>query len=409
MSSLLMIEPHQEGHHMRYVCWVSGEAIRLGYDVRLALSAGCLGHPSFLALRNDCGGDFRTTTLPVDGPKPLAQGVGDLVRLQARYRKLFAEFFRRLPREDRPDHVFVPHLDYCSYATAIMGSPFGDTPWGGLIINPTFHLSAEGIEAPSSSLQRFKERAFYRLLGDPTLRMVLTLDETLVQRAQQVRPGAASKLAMVPEPAELLGTHSRESARRMLGIPADATIALVYGALDASKGIDSLLAATEDGRFPREVGLLLAGPQDTEVRALLSSPRAENLRRAGRLYDLDKYVHGEDEHAVFRASDLVWIGYRRQYISSGVLIQAGMAGLPVVACDEGLIGWLTRKRNTGLVVHIEDARAVAKAVSRLTRDPGLSRRLGDNGRRYAASHNVEGFSKAVGRELAHNFPRKQRV
>lgn len=401
---MLIVEPHWEGHHLRYLRWISMEAMRRGYDVRLALSGGCLEHPSYLALRKEHGDRFRTTTLPENKPKPDAQGARDLARLQLHYRRMFAEYYRGLPQNDRPDYVFVPYLDYCAYAAALLGSPFGGTPWGGLVITPTFHLKGEGVEAPDSRMQRAKEWAFYRLLGDRTLRTVLTLDETLIRHARRVRPKLSSKLGLVPEPAELRGTHSRESARRLLGIPADATVVLVYGALDVSKGVDALLAATQDGHFPCEVSLLLAGSQDAEVRALLSSPRAEELRRAGRLYELDKYVHGEDEHAVFQAADVAWLGYRRQYISSGVLIQAGMAGLPAVSCDEGLIGRLTRQQDMGLVVRIDDARVVAEAISRLARDPGLSARLGENGRRYSASHDVQRFGEAVGEALALNFP-----
>lgn len=403
MSSLLILEPHGEGHHLWYARWISGEAVARGYDVWLATSAGCLEHPAYLALRAECGDRLRTVILPGDESKPKPQGTADLVRWQLHYRRLFGECYRRLSREERPDYVFVPYLDYCMYAMALLGSPFQDTPWGGLVITPTFHLKKEGIRAPDSRSDRVKEKAFLHLLRNDSLRMIFTLDETLVRRVRRSRPALAERLRFLPEPAGLHGSRTREAARRSFGIPGDATIILVYGVLDFTKGIDALLAATKDGWFPGQAGILLAGPQDNEVKMLLSSPQAGILRESGRLYEIDRFIHGEDEHALFQAADLVWVGYRRQYISSGVLLQAAVAGLPVVACDEGLISWLTRRHGLGLIVDVDDPRAVAEAVGRLLRDPELSEKLGENGQRLSEAHDAEHFGEAVGRELLLSF------
>ena len=404
MSSLLIFEPHGEGHHLWYVRWISREAVARGYEVWLAISPGCLEHPAYLALREECEGHLRTVTLREDTPKPRPQGLADSARWQIRYRRLFGEWYRRLSRNERPDYVFIPYLDYCTYAMALLGSPFQNTPWGGLVITPAFHLKKEGIRVPDSRFHLARERAFLRLLCNESLRVVFTFDETLIRHVRRSRPELAKRIRFLPEPAELHGSHSRESARQDLGVPSDATVILVYGVLDFTKGIDALLAATKDERFPGAASILLAGPQDDEVRMLLSSPRARMLRETGRLYEIDRFVYGEDEHAVFQAADMAWVGYRRQYISSEVLIQAAMAGLPVVACDEGLIGWLTRWHGLGLTVRVDDARAVAGAISRLARDRKLSAKFGENGKRFSAAHEVACFRRAIGEELLINFP-----
>ncbi len=390
---------------MNYVRWFSRGAVDRGYKVWLATSVRCLEHPAYLALQAECEDRLRTVTLAEDKAKSDARGVLDSTKMQIHYRRLFGECYRRLSRDERPDYVFIPYLDYCAYAMALFGSPFRSAPWGGLVITPTFHLRKNDIGEPDSLLQRIKEKAFLRLLRDRSLRAVFTFDETLIQHVRQSRrPELANRLRFLPEPAELRGPHSPESARRALGIPADAIVVLVYGVLDLSKGIDALLASTKDDQFPEGISILLVGPQDAEVRRLLASPQAKILRETRRLYEFDKFVHGEDEHAVFQAADLVWVGYRRQYISSGVLIQAAMAGLPVVACDEGLIGWLTRRHDLGIIVRVDDTRAVAGAISRLARNRELSARFGENGRRFSKVHDVAHFSRAVGEELMLNFP-----
>ena len=404
MSSLLILEPHSEGHHLRYARLISEEAVALGYDVCLATSADSFRHPAHAALRVRCGKSLRTVALPEGGPKPSPENVLDSVKLQIHYRSLFRDCYRELSRKERPDYVFVPYLDYCNYATSLFGSPFDDTPWGGLVITPIFHLSASNLGIPSSRLEQIKKRAFLRLLRNESLRAVYTFDETLIQEVRQSQPEVVNQLRFLPEPAELEGTHSRESARKEFSIPSDAKVILVYGTLDHSKGIDALLAATKEDAFPKEAVILLAGLQDTEASTLLAAPQAQSLRKAGRLYERNRYLYGEDEHAVFQAADVVWVGYRHQYISSGVLIQAAMARLPVIACREGLIAWLTERHGLGLVVGVDNAPAVAKSILQVIRDPDFSTELGENGKRFSASHSVDRFRQRIGEELLLNFP-----
>ena len=81
------------------------------------------------------------------------------------------------------------------------------------------------------------------------------------------------------------------------------------------------------------------------------------------------------------------------------------SAFPVVKpASEGLIGWLTRRHDLGIIVRVDDTRAVASAISRLARNRELSARFGENGRRFSRVHDVAHFSGAVGEELILNFP-----
>jgi glycosyltransferase involved in cell wall biosynthesis len=63
------------------------------------------------------------------------------------------------------------------------------------------------------------------------------------------------------------------------------------------------------------------------------------------------------------------------------LIQAGMAGLPVVATDVGAVRDVVRDDVTGLVVP-PSATGVAEGMTRLLADPALAQRLGDQARSW---------------------------
>jgi glycosyltransferase involved in cell wall biosynthesis len=172
--------------------------------------------------------------------------------------------------------------------------------------------------------------------------------------------------------------------------------------MDESKNLATLLESSR--RFPDNVSFLIAGPQDGETRTLLASPRAQELREAGRLHERDAFLHGPDEHDVFLASDIVWVGYKGQYISSGVLLQAGMASLPAIACKEGLIGWLSENYGLGPTIEPDDPKEVASAVSKLSRDKALVKKFGANGKAHSRGHTTERFTQILGHELPKFFP-----
>ena len=62
---------------------------------------------------------------------------------------------------------------------------------------------------------------------------------------------------------------------------------------------------------------------------------------------------------------MVWIGYRKFYGSSGVLMQAAKAGVPVVGCRQGLVGWTIARYRLGESVDIDDAAGVVAAIVRV--------------------------------------------
>lgn len=410
MASLAIVEPHCSGHRMQYVRWVVREMIKGGYDLRLVTFPETLDHPLYSVMQDECLGGVQTLLLPKSGSlqrKDLRErpGISNLVIREFAYHRLFSNFFRQLPDEERPDFVFVPYLDYLAYAVALLGSPFGDSPWAGIVMRPSFHLEAMGIAGPRSRLHRPKRRLFLRLLRNRTLKRLFSIDEALIRYIGREHPEMAHQLRYLPDPAELNGTGSRESARKVLGIPDDVVVILVYGSLTHRKGIDSLMRAAMEDDFPQEVHILLAGHQDQQVRELLQSSYAGALRRAGRLHEYDRFLSDEEEYSAFRAANIVWMGYRGHYLMSGVLVQAGIMGLPVVACSEGVIGWLTRERQLGLDVKVDGQKAVAKAVATLACSKEASLTYGANGNRFAAAHTPENFCKALMREVKDNSPR----
>jgi glycosyltransferase involved in cell wall biosynthesis len=79
---------------------------------------------------------------------------------------------------------------------------------------------------------------------------------------------------------------------------------------------------------------------------------------------------------LYRAADVFCLPTRGDCLPM-VLSEAGAVGLPLVSTDVGAISEIVRPDETGLLVPLDDARALAGALRRLANDPGLRRRLGE--------------------------------
>ena len=74
------------------------------------------------------------------------------------------------------DLVFVGTLDFFEKALSLLGSPFGNRPFAGMLMNPKFHRAPTGLGTPSRADRLYRWR-FHRWLGDVCLRRRLGIDE----------------------------------------------------------------------------------------------------------------------------------------------------------------------------------------------------------------------------------------
>ena len=143
----------------------------------------------------------------------------------------------------------VPYLDYCTYAFAILGSPFARTPWAGLIMRAGFHHSAWGVKAPPGGINSVKERLFFRLLRNSFLRALFTIDVTLKEYTENLSPPQGSRLVYIPDITETKRSMSREQARHELGISKQWVHHTGLWLSTLRKGIEILIRATEDEKL----------------------------------------------------------------------------------------------------------------------------------------------------------------
>lgn len=329
-------EPRADGHRMQYVRRLV-EAAPRDWQLSLSTFPGALSHPGTQAAV--AAGGTRLHTVAIAGEVAFEERVrgADGFALQPAYWRLMRRHWRGLAAAARGDLVVVPYLDYASYAIGAFGSPFGSTPFAGIVMRPDFHWAAQGVVAPASRHGGLKRLLFARLLRQRRLQRLVTIDPSLRDWAARVRPAGHERLCYADDPADLCGQGGRAEARRHFGLEPGATVLLLFGSIDLRKGVRALIELACRPDLPAEVQVLMAGRQSDEVRALLAeaAPRLP----AGRLVQVDRYVDRQEEWLAFAAADFGWVAYEGFYGPSGVLAQCQQAGLPMIHRGEGLIGY----------------------------------------------------------------------
>ncbi|HET7032276.1 MAG TPA: glycosyltransferase family 4 protein [Casimicrobiaceae bacterium] len=113
-----------------------------------------------------------------------------------------------------------------------------------------------------------------------------------------------------------------------------------------------------------------SGPEEMALKALARDLGIENaVVFSGRL-DRDQMA------AQLRQADVVLNSSRVDNMPNSVL-EAMASGVPIVSTDVGGVPYIVSHERTALLVPVEDAKAMAAAITRILREPGLGARLAD--------------------------------
>ncbi len=389
---VLILEPHLTGHHASYLRWLVQAADKKKWSVVIATTADALPHPALSAITVEFS---NVVVHPMQVSPEFLRTVGrssQLIRRELGYWRMFKRTVQDLRARSAFDLVIVPYVDYCFYALAILGAPFGEIPWCGI----SMRLSVQNPQAESAMLLPWKWRMAKRLLATRNLKTLFVINPSVSDvPANWYTAGQSSKLRYLPDPAEYKVVSSRSESRAALGVSLEQVAILVFGSIDERKGIDSLIAAIVSQNDLANYVVILAGQHSANMRSeILTRPAFAQLLAQNRLFVLDRFVSDTELGSLLAASDLVWVGYRNHIYMSGVLVLAGMAGLPVVGTMEGEIGRLITKHAMGVCARIDHPAEVADAL-RAMLDDARRREMGRRGRAAFEHHTVDGFGASV--------------
>ncbi|MFD5425547.1 glycosyltransferase [Streptomyces sp. NPDC127084] len=215
-----------------------------------------------------------------------------------------------------------------------------------------------------------------------TERRLAALTDRLVAVGGRVRDdllaagvGKPGQYTVVPPGTRLRPAPDAAKARGMLGLPQDCPVVAYVGRVTGIKRPDRLFAvAREVHRAVPEAHFVVCGDGDLRPDPEAVAGLGDRLRLLGWRSDVE---------TVYAAADLVLLTSDNEGMPVS-LIEAGLAGLPVVATDVGSVAEVVRDGATGLLARPAPG-VTAELTSRtvaLLRDPGLRREMGARAREF---------------------------
>jgi glycosyltransferase involved in cell wall biosynthesis len=197
--------------------------------------------------------------------------------------------------------------------------------------------------------------------------------------AYGVKPERIRVLHNAAVPTPPVPTLERDQLRQQLGVRDREIVLLAIGRLSLEKGHADLL---------RALGRLRSLPQPWKLVLIGIGPERESLGRlADSLGISDRIVFAGFHPDIRRFYSIAHVCVLPSHSegSSNVLLEAMMAGVPVVATSAGGNPEIVLDEQTGLLVPVRDPQALAAAILRLLSEPDLAARLADRAFSRAAS------------------------
>lgn len=368
MKHVLIVDLSLNGHHSSYLEHIASAYLDAGYLVTTTIHHECEDYPVIARLKSKYGKSFRTRILTGKDLRSVIRSFGGNLGSEFANWYLFRKKFFEIDSESKVDYVLMPYLDYCMTAIGLLGSPFGFVQWSGICMQASIHHFKYTFLKSTTKFNFIKRLCFLRLLRNSSLDTFFTIDELLFKFAIERGIDPSKRIQYLGDPAEFRGDHTRASARKVLNIPEEAVVILVYGVVSARKGLDVLVNALSHSDIPKSLRLLIVGEHEGSLDHLFKSVEMNILIRDGRVYIIKKFVDDVMQQMAFAATDIVWLGYVNHFSSSGVLVLAAVARKVVIATNDGLIGWHTREKRLGVTVDVQDIVAVRRALMDLSEE-----------------------------------------
>ena len=214
-----------------------------------------------------------------------------------------------------------------------------------------------------------------------TERRLAALTDRLVAVGSRVRDdllaagiGKAKQYTVVPPGTRLAGAPESSDARRMLGLPEGCPVVAYVGRITGIKRPDRFLAvAREVRRTLPAAHFVVCGEGDFQPDPEAVADLGDRLHLLGWRADVE---------TVYAAADLVLLTSDNEGMPVS-LIEAGLAGLPVVATNVGSVAEVVQDGTTGLLARPSSAE-LARHTTTLLRDGKLRQEMGARARTFTA-------------------------
>lgn len=156
-------------------------------------------------------------------------------------------------------------------------------------------------------------------------------------------------------------TTERRQARELLGAAPDSRLVVLVGALSEEKRVDLAVATIALLPEPTRLMVVGGGPLRSDLERLAARVATGRVEFLGARRDVVQLLWAADAILLTSASEGV----------PGVLIEAGLCGVPAVTTDVGYVRDVVCEAVTGRVVPTPDPEALARALEEVFADREL--------------------------------------
>lgn len=395
---IMLFNLYHGGHHEQYVTYLVQYWMehRPGRRLDVVVPNRSLEkNTTFRALLSDAAA-HDVYVHPVEAELPVGQpGLVQLLSSDAEHGRVL----RRMVKTLRPDHCVLMYLDQVQLSLALDLRFAQPLTFSGIYFRPSFHYArlGTGSSGVKERITSVRKRAMLAAaVRNRHFRVLFSLDpfvlEYLPAMPARVQP------VWLPDPVQINeATESPESFRRHWGISSDRTLGVLFGVIDARKGVHELIRAATALSPDLQARLCLAlfGPVDPDDAALHAGLQTLRRDHAVQVVVNDQFVDQSEGQTVLESADFVALPYRHHVGSSNVLIRAARAGRPVLGSNYGIMGRQIDTHGLGVSVDCTDVNALSKALSRFIEDPGSVPFDATRSAAFAAANTSEKFAETI--------------
>ncbi|NUN06083.1 MAG: glycosyltransferase [Bdellovibrio sp.] len=243
-------------------------------------------------------------------------------------------------------------------------------------------LIYRNIGNPSDWLHGWHYRIFYQKLVMPRLHGVVGVSRKTLQAVKDFY-GISVPIKNIPravDPESLIPAASPDAVRLKTKTPTDAPVLIFVGSLTPEKRLDRLLRLTQQVhlQMPKlQLWLIGSGPLESTLRQQADSLGiAESVSFFGTQNNVADFLNAADLFVL--TSDTEGI--------PGVILEAGLLGLAVVATRVGGVPECVLEGETGMLVDRQDEQRLAEVVYGLLHDSARRRKLGAKAKNWVAAN-----------------------
>lgn len=388
----LIIEPECDGHYIvLYIKFIIRILSKKKIEIVLLTSNQSKNHTSLKIIKKE---NPKIEIEYFEYEKPKKYNTFYLIFHQIRLYFLIKKSFIKISKKYDFDRIFLNSIDHFDKALAIFGNPFNLTPFSGIFVNPKFHLKYSKL----GNAGRFNLLAsflFKKLLEIKNLKEILTNDPFFIEYLKKKKYLNYKKLTFLAEPREFNFNFKNKIAKKLLNLPVNSIVTLVYGSLKFSKGILELLDVLLCDKISKKIIVILAGHQNLEITKILKDPIYQELINKKKLFIYKGFQDEKNEALLFSAANIIWVGYQKNFpFLSGVLYQAAIKNVPIIASSHGIIGNMNKKYKLGCSVNINDQESIITAFNKMC-DQVTYNRFKKNSKLVAKKASPKFFMKQV--------------